>query len=137
MDGGKRVGELDSQNTKYKVMSVFLNMPGKGEKGPVEFLTIKEMAALCGNRGTHSFMKLIKRGLMPDANYRTEGTVIGTGERVGTEVQGARLYSKNYLAPKLIEIFKTVYQGKKLTMDQRQKLAEAFTSEKKYFETEY
>lgn len=122
-------------------------------KDPIEFLTLGEIAKLC-DRSTEAFKKLIARGILPDANYRTPRVTIGRGEREGTKVAGYRLYSKEFLAPKLVKFFtdrkliiipatknkratrKYVYKvsrGKLITIDQRAELLQMFQEERNHF----
>lgn len=99
------------------------------ENKKVKFYRISEMAALCG-RTNKAFYKLIDRGIMPDANFRTPNRIIEKGHLRGSEMLGERLYSVDYLAPKLIEIFKTVKQGRTITIETKQALWEAFSYER-------
>lgn len=115
---------------------VELYMSDKDDKPKVAFLTIDETARLCG-RGRAAFIKLIYRGLMPDANYRTKSKVMQKGEKRGEKIPGTRIYSKDFLVPKLVSIFKGISQGKSISMEQRKALSDAFIAEKNYFETEY
>lgn len=104
----------------------------KKGKPPVSFYTIEEMASLCG-RTRHAFLKLVQRGLLPDANYRSPSKVIKAGDNRGGKVEGDRLYSVEVLAPLLIEIFRGIKRGRQITIQQRARLIEAFEKEKKYY----
>ncbi len=74
---------------------------------------------------------------MPDANYRTQTKAVNRGERVGDTVQGARLYSKDFIVPKLVEIFKGIRQGSQITQDQKVAFTVAFFQESDYYKNEY
>jgi hypothetical protein len=108
---------------------------------------------LC-NRSTDAFKKLIARGILPDANFRTPKVTIGKGERVGDKIDGYRLYSKEFLAPKLVKFFtdkrmviipstkkkkatrKYIYKvsrGKLITLDQKAELLQMFQEERNHF----
>ena len=71
-------------------------------------------------RSRSSFLKLIDRGIIPDANFRDE--------------QDGRLYSKDVLVPALKEIFKGIGQGRAITIEQKMEIVAAFEDERRYFE---
>lgn len=94
-----------------------------------EFLTVAGLAGVLRYktkngglkaRSRDALLKLIDRGIMPDANFR--------------DAQDGRLYSKDVLVPALREIFKGIGQGKAITIAQRQEILQAFDDERKFFE---
>ena len=117
-------------------MSITIHIPNKTDKPQVEFLTISEVTKLCG-RSKHSFIKLIDRGIMPDANFRTANKKIKRGLNKGNTIKGDRLYSKDFLVPKVVKIFKEIQQGKVITPEQRLELCTAFVDERNYYINEY
>ena len=115
---------------------IALYLPNKIDKPKVEFLTVEETAKKCG-RSRHAFLKLIARGILPDANFRTAPKVVKRGDKIGDVIKGYRLYSKDYLVPKLIVLFRSIKQGRAITMGQKKALADAFVYEKQFLENEY
>ena len=106
-------------------MSYKLRLPNKTE--PIEFLTIGEVAKLC-NKSTDALKKLTQRGILPDANFRTPPIKTKNGE----ETDGYRLYSKDFLVPKLVDFLKNkVSQGVTITHEQQTELYEMFSEERK------
>ena len=105
-------------------MSYTLRLPNKAE--PVEFLTIGEVAKLC-NKSTDALKKLTQRGILPDANFRTPTTYTNDGK----EIEGFRLYSKDYLVPELVDfIKKKVRRGVTITVEQKTELYDMFGRER-------
>jgi hypothetical protein len=115
-------------------MKAFTIVPGAP---PVEFLTLKELAKACGGRSRYAFEELMDRGIIPDANFRSPSRLIQRGDNMGQEVRGSRLYSKDFLVPKLVTIFKDIAQGKPITPQQRMDIATAFQEEKEFYTTQY
>lgn len=113
-------------------MSVFLRLSSEAE--PVEFITLGDLAKRCG-RSKDALKDLIERGIMPDSNFRTKSLVVEKeGDNFGKPILGRRLYSKEYIVPKLVEYFKkNIKQGKLITVQQRSELATIFEEELKHF----
>lgn len=98
-----------------------------------EFLTMGELADLMG-RSKDSLKKLTEKGIIPDSNFRTKKVLINTGARKGEYIEGYRLYSKDFLAPMLVDFFKEeVRQGKQITIEQKSKLITMFEMERDHF----
>lgn len=107
-----------------------LKVSTKPDAPPVEFLTLGELAELCG-KSTDTLRKLTKRGILPDANFRTPPTIVKNGADQGKEIEGYRLYSKEYLIPKLVPyIKKNIKQGIMITREQRLDLINMFNEER-------
>ena len=105
----------------------------KADKDPVEFISLGELAKLCG-KSREAIKKLTERGIMPDANFRSPKVLIRKGEKKGQYIDGYRLYSKTFLVPKLVPFIKSnISRGKLVTLDQRAKLISMFQSERDYF----
>jgi len=99
------------------------------ERPPIEFLSLGELAELCG-KSKEALKKLIIRGILPDANYRTPKVK----SRDGSMIEGYRLYSKNVLAPKLSKyIRENIHRGKLVTIEQRSALIILFEEEREHF----
>lgn len=99
------------------------------EKPPIEFLSLGELAEICG-KSKEALKKLIFRGILPDANFRTPRIKSKTGDMI----EGYRLYSKDILVPKLSEyIKKNIHRGKLITIEQRSELINLFEEEREYF----
>jgi len=103
------------------------------DRDPIEFLSIGELAELCGRKKI-TLLKLTTRGIMPEANFRTAPNEIKKGLRKGEFVKGYRLYSKEFLVPKIVEFMKGVVQGKQITLEQRSELITMFQNEREYYE---
>lgn len=112
---------------------ISVTLAGKENKPPIDFFEIEEMADKC-KRSKYTFYRLIERGIMPDANFRTPDRVIQRGVKRGKKLKGSRLYSSEFLAPKLISFFKGVKQGRTITHEQREELIKMFLEEKKFYE---
>lgn len=82
----------------------------------VQCCTISELAKAC-NLSTKTIYKHIERGNLPEANIRGS-------------VGNVRLYSKELVAT-LADVFSKVWQGKKITVEQRLIIVKAFMEEKK------
>lgn len=109
-------------------MSCKLKISSTG--GLVEFLTLGELANECG-KSKDALKSLIDRGIMPDANYRTPATVSKNGDTI----EGYRLYSKEFLVPRLVPyIQKNISRGKLITIEQRSEMLTMFADEREYFE---
>lgn len=112
-------------------MPYFLKLSEDTE--PIEFLSIGEVAELC-NRKKVSLVKLTARGIMPEANFRTPPSQIKRGLRKGQYIKGYRLYSKEFLVPRIVEFMKGVVQGKQITLEQRSELITMFQKEREFYE---
>lgn len=107
-----------------------LRVSSKSDAKPIDFLTMGEVAEMCG-KSTDALKKLTQRGIMPDANFRTPKIEIKVGQRQGEFMEGYRLYSKDYLVPKLVPFIKKNFkQGIQITREQRLKLIEMFNEER-------
>lgn len=99
-------------------------------KPAIEFLSLGELAEICG-KSKEALKKLILRGILPDANYRSPKIKA----KDGSDIEGYRLYSKDILVPKLSEyIKKNIHRGKLITIEQRSELIILFEEEREYFE---
>ena len=94
-----------------------------------EFVTLGELAKMSG-KTTDSMKKLIKRGLIPDSNLRTPPKKITYGERIGELIEGDRIYSLNILVPVLVPLLKSITQGKRITIEHKVKIYDAFEMER-------
>lgn len=100
------------------------------DKPAIEFISLGELADMC-DKSKDAFKKLIMRGVLPDANFRTPKTF----DKNGNEVEGHRLYSKDVLVPKLVPyIRKNITQGKLVNIQQKSELITLFEEEREYFE---
>ena len=116
-------------------MPYSLKLSNDTEAEAVVFISIGELAELAGRKRV-TIRKLIENGIMPDANFRTPRCKINKGLRKGEFIEGYRLYSKDFLAPKLVKFLKEeVTQGKKITIEQRLKLIKLFQEERDYYLT--
>lgn len=98
----------------------------------IHFLTMGELADYCG-KSKESLKKLTERGIMPEANFRTPKVAIKKGLKKGKLLEGYRLYSRDFLAPKIVEFMKNeVKQGQQITLEQRIKLMNMFQEEREY-----
>lgn len=113
-------------------MPYFLRLSADEEAEPIEFLSLGELAKLCG-KSKEAFKKLTERGIMPDANFRTPKALIKRGKKKGQYIKGYRLYSKDFLAPKMVEFMKGVSRGKQITLEQRSELMTMFQQEREHF----
>lgn len=112
-------------------MPFFLRLQGQPEA--IEFLTINELASLCG-RKKNSFLRLTESGKFPEANYRTPKAQIKAGKRQGQWIAGKRLYSKEFLVPKIVEFWKkNIKRGLRITIEQRSELMTMFEKEVEYY----
>tara|TARA_Y100000034_G_scaffold29728_1_gene36173 strand:+ start:49882 stop:50223 length:342 start_codon:yes stop_codon:yes gene_type:complete len=112
-------------------MPKYLSFPNREE--PVEFLTLKELATECG-RSREGLKKMIKRGILPEANFRTPSRVISRGENEGERMLGYRLYSSEVLVPRLANFIKNeIKQGVRITSEQKCELLMMFNEELDYF----
>ena len=112
-------------------MGYSLSLPNSSE--PVEFITLGELAKKCGKK-KDTLIKLINRNILPDANFRTGGITIKKGDRAGEVMLGHRLYSRDYLTPKLVRyIKKNIKRGSLITIEQESELATLFEDERKHF----
>jgi hypothetical protein len=100
----------------------------------VDFLTIGELGKLC-ERSKHQMYKYISQGTLPDANFRKPAKVITKGEKKGEKIAGERLFSKDFLAPRIQAIFKEakIKRGFTVSVEVKQKFYEAFAEEKEYY----
>lgn len=112
-------------------MSYRLKLHANDEEA-TEFISMSELAKLC-NRSKDSLKKLTERGILPESNYRTSKSLITVGAKKGQYIKGHRLYSKNFLAPKIAEFMGGVTQGKKITTEQKMELINMFQAEKDNF----
>ena len=111
-------------------MPYLLRLSSDTTTAPVEFLTMGEVALLCG-KSTDALKKLTQKGILPDANFRTQKILIKNGERQGEYIDGYRLYSKNFLVPKLAPyIKKNIMQVIQITRHQRLDLIDMFNEER-------
>ena len=108
-------------------MPTYLKLPNNEEA--VEFINLKELASLCG-KSKEAFKKLMRRNLFPECNFRKPSK---RRYKSGEKVKGDRLYSKNFLAPKIAEIMSEVDRGKKITLEQQTKLLIIFREEREHF----
>lgn len=113
-------------------MPYFLKLSESEKEEPIEFVSMGELANICG-RSKHTIKKLIERGIMPDANFRTPKALIKRGEKKGEYILGYRLYSKHFLAPKIAKFMEGVSRGKQVTPEQKSELVSIFQSEREYF----
>jgi hypothetical protein len=97
---------------------------------PTTFYSLGELAEACG-RSKDTFKKMIHGGQMPEANFRTPPSIIKKGENMGEEIKGHRLYSRDFLVPKLKLVFDGVSQGRKMTDEQKMEMYKAFDDERK------
>lgn len=98
-----------------------------------EFLSMGELAELCG-KSREALKKLTVRGILPESNFRSPKVLINKGLKKGQYIEGYRLYSKEFLVPKLSEyIRKNFQQGKQITLEQRLELLNMFEEERNYF----
>lgn len=111
-------------------MPYFLRVKPDQSAPPIEFLTIGELAGLCG-KSKDALKKLTDRGILPDANFRTPRIEIKRGEGLGKTREGYRLYSKDVLIPKLVPYIKKNFKrGILITRDQRLELLNMFREER-------
>lgn len=94
----------------------------------VKFYTIAEVAKAAGKTGA-ALRKLMERGLLPEANYRSSSVEIKTGERSGEKMKGSRLYSEA-IYPELVEWLKSVKQGSKISPEMELSIRRLFESER-------
>ena len=114
-------------------MPYSLRLSANENAKPVEFYSLGELAELCG-RSKEALKKLTERGILPEANFRSPKSLIKRGNKKGQYIPGYRLYSKEFLAPKLSEfIRKNISQGKLITIDQRAELMIMFQQEREHF----
>lgn len=107
-----------------------LRISNKPDSQPIVFLTLGELAKLSG-KSRHAIQDLIVRGLLPESNFRTPKIPIKRGERAGGYIDGYRLYSKDYLIPKLAPYLKkNIKRGIPITREQQLQLIEMFKEEK-------
>ena len=98
-------------------------------KPAIEFLSLGELAEICG-KSKEALKKLILRGILPDANYRTPKIA----SKNGAMIEGYRLYSKDILVPKLSAYIRAnIHRGKLITIEQRSTLINLFEEEREYF----
>lgn len=111
-------------------MSYFLRLSSDKNSEPIEFLTMGEVAKLCG-KSTDALKKLTQRGILPDANFRTPKIAIKKGSSQGNLRDGYRLYSKHTLVPILAPYIKKHFKrGVLITREQRLELIEMFNNER-------
>jgi len=114
-------------------MSYSLRLTQDRNTEPVNFLTMGEVAHLCG-KSTDSLKKLTLRGILPDANFRTPKIKIKRGDNQGTEREGYRLYSKDFLVPILVPYIKKNFKrGILITREQRLELITMFSEERDFY----
>ena len=107
-----------------------LRISSSATSQPIEFLTMGEVAKLCG-KSTDALKKLTIKGILPDANFRTPKILIKRGENQGSYRDGYRLYSKDVLIPILVPyIRKNFKRGIQITREQRLALIEMFNKER-------
>lgn len=99
-------------------MSFQLKLSNEPNAKKIVFVTIGELATLAG-RTKESLKKLTDRGILPESNYRTR--------------KGYRLYSKEFLVPRLVPYLKKIKQGVEVTPDQRVDLKVMFTEERSHY----
>jgi len=100
---------------------------------PIEFLSMGEVADLC-KKSKEALKKLTERGILPDANFRSPKVLVKRGDRKGEYIDGYRLYSKDFLVPKLVSfIKKNISRGKQVTLEQRSELINMFKEEREYY----
>lgn len=96
----------------------------------IEFITMGELAKLCG-KSKETLKKLTNRGILPDSNFRTNPVEIKRGERQGEYIEGYRLYSKQFLVPKLAPYLKkNIKRGVMITREQHLEIIEMFNWER-------
>lgn len=113
-------------------MSYFLKLSANEIEQPIEFYSLGELAKLCG-KSKEALKKLTERGIMPEANFRTPKSLIRKGKKEGQYIKGYRLYSKEFIAPKIIKFMRGVSRGKQITLEQRSELMSIFQEERDYF----
>ena len=112
-------------------MPYLLRLSNNSASEPIEFLTMGEVAKLCG-KSTDALKKLTQKGILPDANFRTPKILINRGERQGQYREGYRLYSKEFLVPILAPYIKKHFkQGIQITREQKLELITMFNNERK------
>lgn len=94
----------------------------------VTFYTIAEVAK-ASSKSTHALRKLMERGLLPEANFRSQGIQIHTGARAGEQIMGARLYSEAIFGD-LVRWLKSIKQGRKITPEMEGVIRALFASER-------
>lgn len=87
----------------------------------VGFISITELAKVLG-KSPSTLRKLEYRKILPPANFRTP-------EKQGKITDGDRLYTVQ-LAAELIDVFKEIRQGQKVSEDVKTKLHTIFKKEK-------
>jgi len=114
-------------------MPYSLRLSNDEKAKPVEFLSLGELADLCG-KSKEALKKLTERGILPEANFRSPKSLIKKGHKKGQYIPGYRLYSKEFLAPKIAEFVKSkVSRGKLITLEQRAELMIMFQQEREHF----
>lgn len=108
-------------------MPTKLKLPSQEE--PIEFLKLRELAVLCG-RTEQAFKKLIKREIFPECNFRKKSKKTLPN---GNPMLGDKLYSKDFLVPKIVAFMGTVKKGQKITLEQKTELKIMFQEEREYF----
>jgi len=88
-----------------------------------DVVTIQEFASECG-RETNTIRRYEQRGILPQANLRTQTKFIND-----KAYAGKRLYTKT-LVTKIANIFLSVTQGTPITGEQKRLIAVAFQEEK-------
>ena len=94
----------------------------------VTFYTISEVAKASGKEGC-TIRKLIERGLLPEANFRSTKTVIRVGNRAGESIPGVRLYSEA-IYEDLTRWLRSVRKGSKITPEMSLEVTRLFKSER-------
>lgn len=90
--------------------------------------SISELASKL-NRSTITLRKFEERGILPFPNYRTKNKVLVGGKII----LGDRIYT-DVVVNKLVDIFKGISQGVKISDEQKRQIAIAFQEEKLFFE---
>lgn len=112
-------------------MSVKLKIGASSEL--VEFITLGELAELSG-KSKYSLLKLIERGIMPDANFRTPDKQVKHSADPNRVIRGNRLYSSEVIVPSLSAYLRdNIMQGKKITYEQQVELMNIFQLEREHF----
>ena len=112
-------------------MSIKLKVGASFES--VEFITLGELAELSG-KSKHSLLKLIERGIMPDANFRTPDKQVKHSPNPDRVIRGNRLYSLEVIVPTLSSYLRdNITQGKKITYEQQVELMDIFQKEREHF----
>jgi len=94
-------------------MPEFLRLSKGGEL--IEFLTLGELAKEC-KKSKAALKSLIRRDILPGSNF--------------VNSSGNRLYSREFLAPKIKHFMSSIKQGKKITLEQRSEIMTIFQDEK-------